>query len=78
LSYIRHEIPAIITIHGDQDPTVPYTEAVRLHQKLESAAVPNKLVTIKGGVHGSFNDSQTEDAYKQIWQFLRSHVNGLQ
>lgn len=77
LSYVRHDLPPIITIHGDHDPTVPYTQAVRFHQKLESFAVPNQLVTIRGGVHGSFNDVQTEDAYKQIWQFLGAHVSGF-
>lgn len=76
LTYVRQDTPPIITIHGDHDPTVPYSHAVRLHQKLESFSVPNQLVTITGGVHGSFNDAETENAYKQIWQFLSVHVKG--
>lgn len=77
LSHVRHDLPPIITVHGDHDPTVPYTQATRLRQKLESAGVPNQLVTIEGGVHGSFNDAQTEGAYNQIWKFLNAHVSGL-
>lgn len=77
LTYVRHDLPPIITIHGDQDPTVPYVHAVRLHRKLDENGVPNRLVTIKGGVHGSFNDVQTEEAYKQIWMFLNDHISGL-
>lgn len=77
LTYVRHGLPPIITIHGDHDPTVPYSQAVRLQQALEKAGVPNQLVTIHGGVHGSFNDEQTEHAYQQIWRFLGTHVQGL-
>jgi acetyl esterase/lipase len=77
LSYIRKDLPPIITIHGDHDPTVPYTHGVRLQQALAKAGVPNELITIQGGLHGSFNDAQTEDAYSKIWQFLEMHVKGL-
>jgi acetyl esterase/lipase len=77
LSYVRKGLPPIITIHGDHDPTVPYTQAVRLHQELDKVGVPNKLITIPGGLHGSFDDAQTEDAYMQIWRFLYAQVSGL-
>jgi acetyl esterase/lipase len=77
LSYVRHDLPPIITIHGDHDPTVPYAHGVRLQQALDKANVPNELVTIQGGLHGSFNDAQTLDAYSKIWQFLEAHVKGL-
>jgi acetyl esterase/lipase len=77
ITYVRAGLPPIITIHGDQDPTVPYSQAVRLHQALDKVKVPNELVTIHGGHHGGFNDAQTEDAYKRIWSFLGDHVSGL-
>ncbi len=77
LTYVRSGLPPIITIHGDHDPTVPYSQAVRLHQSLDKVKVPNQLVTIAGGVHGSFNDEQTEHAYSEIWRFLGDHVQGL-
>lgn len=77
LTYVRPEQAPVITIHGDQDPTVPYSQGVRLQQALTAAKVPNQLVTIQGGVHGSFNDMETEDAYRQIWRFLEAHVPGL-
>lgn len=62
------------TLHGDHDPTVPYSHAVRLHEKLQTVGVPNQFVTIKGGLHGSFNDAETEDAYRQIWRFFGANV----
>jgi acetyl esterase/lipase len=54
LSYVRKGLPPIITIHGDADPTVPYTHAVRLQEALNKAGIPNQLVTIPGGKHGGF------------------------
>ena len=86
LTYVRRDLPPIIITPGDHDPiglyihdpTVPCIHAVRLHRKLESSAVPNQLVTIKGGVHGNFSDEQTEGAYTQIWKFLNASRNGLE
>ena len=37
LTYVRPGLPPIITIHGDADPLVPYTDAVRLHDALTKA-----------------------------------------
>ena len=46
IHYVRAGLPPSITIHGDADPTVPYTHAVRLHEALQKAGVANQLVTI--------------------------------
>ncbi|HEY3929092.1 MAG TPA: alpha/beta hydrolase [Candidatus Koribacter sp.] len=73
LTYVRAGLPPIMSIHGDADPVVPYEQSVRLHKALTAAGVPNKLVTINGGNHGQFNDAQLEDAYQQIFAFLREH-----
>lgn len=73
LTYVRASIPPIITIHGDADPTVPYSHAVRLHDALNKAGVPNKLVTIPGGKHGGFSHDETVRAYTAIREFLTQH-----
>lgn len=73
LTYVRRELPPIITIHGDHDPTVPYSQAVRLKKALDATQVPNELVTIPGGVHGSFSDAETLRAFAEIWKFLEAH-----
>ena len=73
IHYVRADLPPIITIHGDADPTVPYTHAVRLHEALQKAGVPNQLVTIPGGHHGGFNREQTLRAYSEIEKFLAAH-----
>jgi acetyl esterase/lipase len=73
LTYVRPGLPPIITIQGDHDPTVPYSQGVRLRDALTKAHDPNELVTIPGGVHGGFSDPQTIWAYRQVWRFLAAH-----
>jgi acetyl esterase/lipase len=72
---LRAGVPPVISIHGDADPTVPYTQSVRLHEALQKAGVPQKLVTIPGGKHGGFPREENERAYKEIEAFLKA--NGL-
>ena len=73
LTYVRRQLPAILTIHGDADPLVPYQQAVRLHAALADAGVPNQLHTVPGGGHGGFNRAQTLKIYETIQQFLSRH-----
>jgi len=72
---LRPGVPPVISIHGDADPTVPYTQSVRLHEALQKAGVANKLVTIPGGKHGGFSRDENERAYKEVDAFLKA--NGL-
>ncbi|MEK6323061.1 MAG: alpha/beta hydrolase [Acidobacteriota bacterium] len=73
LTYVRAGLPPTITIHGDADPIVPYTHAVRLQEALNKAGVPNHLVTIPGGKHGGFSHDETLRAYSAIRDFLTKH-----
>jgi acetyl esterase/lipase len=70
LTYVRRGLPPVLTVHGDADPVVPYSQAVRLHAALKEAGVPNELITIRGGGHGQFTDAELEDAYEKIRTFL--------
>lgn len=73
INYVRADVPPIITIHGDQDDVVPYTQAVRLHAALDKAGVPNKLVTIHGRKHDGFNREELVSSYAAIREFLGNH-----
>ena len=73
LTYVRRELPPILSIHGDADPIVPYEHAVRLHAALDDAGVPNELHTVGGGSHGGFNRAQTLKIYETIHEFLARH-----
>lgn len=70
LEYVRKDMPPVITIHGDADPTVPYQHGVRLHQALEKAGVPNQLLTVPGGKHGGFPRDENIRVFKAIREFL--------
>ena len=73
LTYVRAGLPPIITVHGDSDTTVPYPEAVKLHQELAKLNTPNQLVTIPGGKHGGFTADERTRIYVTIRQFLMKY-----
>jgi acetyl esterase/lipase len=78
LTYVRKGLPPIISIDGDKDPIVPYQHAVRLHEALTRQGVPNQLVTIQGGGHGSttpfaWNREQNLQAQEAIFKFLEKY-----
>jgi acetyl esterase/lipase len=54
LTYVREDLPAILTIHSDADPVVPYTHGTRLEAALQNAGVANELMAIPKGLHGNF------------------------
>jgi acetyl esterase/lipase len=72
LTHVRPGLPAIFTIHGDADPTVPYEHARRLHEALGKAGVPNKLYTVPGGKHGRFTADERVRIHAAIREFLSS------
>ncbi len=74
IRYVRAGLPPIITIHGDQDPRIPHTQAVRLHEGLDRVGVPNQLVTIPGGGHGGFPPDEMRRSHEAIRAFLAKHV----
>jgi len=75
LNYVRPGLPPVLTIHGDADPTVPYTHAVRLQEALKKTDVPNELLTIPGGKHGGFTPEERTKIFATIREFLAK--NGI-
>jgi acetyl esterase/lipase len=73
LTYVRRELPPILTIHGDADPTVPYTHATRLHAALQQAGATSELVTIANGRHGNFPLADQLKAVAAMREFLAKH-----
>jgi acetyl esterase/lipase len=72
LAYVRAGTPPVLTVHGDADQVVPYSNAARLHAALTKAGVKNQLVTIHGGDHGDFTAAQQIMAFEAIVSFLAS------
>ena len=77
MTYVRKGLPPTMLIHGDADPVVPYTQAVRLNQALEKAGVPHEFVTVPGGKHGGFTDEENYKIYAAIRAFLAKNSVAL-
>jgi acetyl esterase/lipase len=69
---IRKDSPPVLTIHGDKDKLVPYTQAQKLHEALNREGVRNQLVTIPNGGHGDFSRDEVRRAMAAIRAFLRT------
>jgi len=54
IHYVRAQLPPILTIHGDADRLVPFTQAVTLDEALRRAGADHTLVRIPGGSHGAY------------------------
>lgn len=74
LTHVRPGLPPVLTIHGDADPTVPYTQATRLHDALQKAGGTSQLVTVPKGGHGGFTTDENIRIYGAIRSFLTKHV----
>ena len=72
INYVRPDLPPILTIHGDKDPLVPYSQAVRLHQALDKAGVRNQLLTVPGAGHGGYTDEQEIKGWEAVKAWLVS------
>jgi dipeptidyl aminopeptidase/acylaminoacyl peptidase len=73
LAYVRRDLPPVLTIHGDADPTVPYTHATRLHAALQGAGATSELVTIPKGGHGNFPRAEQLRAIAAVRAFFAKH-----
>jgi acetyl esterase/lipase len=72
LTYLVDRMPslAVLTVHGDADPVVPYEQAVRLHAALDRLGAPNRLYTVHGGRHGDFSGDEVLRLTHLVREFL--------
>jgi acetyl esterase/lipase len=73
LTYIRKDLPPVLTVHGDADPVVPYAHATRLHAALQQAGATSELVTVPKGGHGNFPRPEQLRAVAAMRAFLVKH-----
>jgi acetyl esterase/lipase len=70
-SYVRKGLPAVLTIHGDNDPTVPYEHGVMITKMLREEGNDAEMINIPGGLHGDFmRDGRAGKIWEQIFAFL--------
>ncbi len=73
LTYVRNDLPPILSIQGDADMVVPYAHGVKLHDALAKTNTQNILLTIPGGGHGRFKAEERAMIYEVINTFLKQH-----
>jgi hypothetical protein len=66
--------PPTYIIHGDADPTVPYSQSVILQEALQQAGVKNKFTTVPGGGHGGFPAAYNTQFETEVIQFLNEVI----
>lgn len=72
ITYVRKNVPPVLTIHGDSDLTVPYEHGLRLTRALRDAGADAELISIRGGKHGGFSQEQMAWIYQEIFRFLQA------
>jgi acetyl esterase/lipase len=73
LTYVRAGLPPILSIQGDADPIVPYTQNVILHEALAKVGETHELFTVPGAGHGNFSTEERTKIYSKIAEFLGKH-----
>jgi dipeptidyl aminopeptidase/acylaminoacyl peptidase len=69
VSYTRKDVPAVLTIHGTADETVPYDHGVRITKMLRDAGADAEMISVSEGRHG-FPKEKLDELYPQIFQFM--------
>ena len=76
-TYVRPGVPPVLSVHGTNDQAVPYEQSLRLHELLTDAGVPNELMSIDGGGHGTANIARSvverTEIYTKMRDFLVKH-----
>ena len=72
MTYVRKNLPPILTLHGDSDQTVPYQHGVNLTKALNKAGAHAELITVLNGRHG-FPPEKLDELYPMIFDFLKKN-----
>ena len=70
LTYVRKDVPPVLTLHGTADPTVPYEHGVRLTKALRDAGADAEMISVTEGKHG-FPPEKMAELWPQIFEFCR-------
>ncbi len=71
MTYVRKDLPPILTVQGANDHTVPVEQNVRLTEALKNAGADAELILVPGAGHGF--TTQWPEVHRQMFDFLRKH-----
>src|SRR5690606_20712429 len=73
LEFVTKDDAPTLLIAGDKDTLVPITHSQEIHEALEQAEVPTKLVTIDGAGHGFVGDQLIRDG-QEMCDWFETHL----
>jgi acetyl esterase/lipase len=77
VTYVRQDVPPLITVQGDMDTTVPMSESQELFDLLTAAGADTALHFVTGAGHGFTTPSTAwPDAEAAMFSFLVAHGIG--
>ncbi|WP_342433540.1 alpha/beta hydrolase [Neobacillus sp. FSL H8-0543] len=77
LKHVDESFPPTLLLHGTEDEDVPYQQSVLMAEKLASAGVPSKLITIPEGKHvfdEDWDKPVVREAFGEVIRFLGEHL----
>ena len=72
MTYVRKDVPPVLTLHGDADATVPYEHGVNLTKALKDAGAVAEMISVPKGAHGVPKET-LDTIYPRIFEFLALH-----
>jgi acetyl esterase/lipase len=72
MTYVRKDVPPVLTLHGDADATVPYEHGVNITKALTEAGAQTEMISVPKGIHGFPTETQ-DRVYPKIFEFLKKH-----
>lgn len=70
-TYVSGDDPPVLTVHGDQDKTVPPQQAQLLDRKMKEIGVSHTLIMQKEVGHGGNINMSTD---YPVWNFFDKHL----
>jgi acetyl esterase/lipase len=73
ITYVSRDDPPFLIMHGDKDPTVPFSQSELLLEALRNAGVEATFMPVKGAGHGG-REFSSEENCKLVEGFLDKHL----
>ncbi|KAJ3140447.1 hypothetical protein HK100_009499 [Physocladia obscura] len=73
LKLISSAFPPAITVHGDQDSTVPIDDAYALAKAYERVGIFHQLEVVEGAEHGLMPPVDRSEYWEKVVSFLEEH-----
>jgi acetyl esterase/lipase len=73
IAYVSKDDPPFLIMHGDKDPTVPFSQSELLVEALKAAGVEVTFHPVKGAGHGG-REFSSEENRKLVEEFFGKHL----